>query len=302
MAQGRVDQPTAAIALRNHDDRIRALEATPEGGGIQFGINDHEPVYGPENQGDWLWIETTEAGGPDGDGIGMLALDGGVAIQSDNTSSGNGFVNISSDGDTNQGIGIAASGSSNAGVTISTTDSDNGGVSIKTRGSGGAGIELQARDSGQILIDQLDDDGIDINNEGAGDTVIEQTGTGNVIAIASGGSNGQPQLKLIGNSNDAPILLGNDNNLLEMLAQSGIFFGNNVNGLSFEISNNASSYLSAAGAGTVGIGNSIELTAYTTQAAAGGPGSVRLYAYDDGSHHHLQVVFGNGTRVNLATN
>jgi hypothetical protein len=299
MGQGRVDQPAVHLALANHDARIRALEASPSGG-IKF---DTDP-----QTGDWLWVKTTghETAPTDGFGvgIGMNAVDGGVQLQASvGSASGSAtFFNIYAEGASNGGITIQSQDDGNGGVLVRATGTNNGGVEVLADGgNSGVTVKVASDDSGPLRALQQGDGGIDINNSGAGDTVIEQTGTGNVLINASAGANGQPSIRLGGNSNDAPITIQNNNNVLALQAQSGIELANTVSGLALLIQNNASSYLNPAGAEGVLIGNHIELTAYNTEAPTPSAGQMSLYGYDDGANFHLRVKFANGTVVNLAT-
>lgn len=166
----RVGRRDVDTTLGNHERRIGTLERSSPASGIRFDF---------DNEGDWLSIHTTGLGGPSNIGIDLTATDYGIQITSTNTVSGNGFLELFSEG------------VNNGGITIEADDSGNGGVNLVTRGANNGGINFDANggDSGINLHTHADDSGgTTIRNSGSGIlNILDDSGAGGINILSSSG-------------------------------------------------------------------------------------------------------------------
>jgi hypothetical protein len=188
MTGGRVDQPDPGNALRNHEQRIRALEANP-GAGIR---------YDTDNTGDWLNVATTTVepstnagiqftatgvGTGDGAGIGMSAFWYSLYAHTEQILIG-GFATGGVSG--MQLLSSAADFSNPYGILIRADDTnDPNPIGIASNGD----IDIQANDpssgpqlGGSVNINTQKTADLDVGSATGGDVTI-QLGAGKTFKI-----------------------------------------------------------------------------------------------------------------------
>lgn len=161
-----------------------------------------------DNIGDWLSVQTTGLGGVFNTGIGLEATDGGIQIQSDNTVSGNGFLQLNSLGDGNGGLNLDADGTNGGGVNLNSRGAGDGGIQLDARGASSGGIGITSHSAGEINVVQQGGDDLTVVGKGAGVTRLASEGAGELLLDTLNGA-GTALLQL--QSGAGGILIGASN-------------------------------------------------------------------------------------------